>query len=55
MAEAAAASRGERPIVIGDVEATYTHRTIGGARAGWFGAKPLFDTIHKETNGDYLQ
>ena len=55
MAEAAAASRGEKPIIIGDEEATYTARTVGSHRAGWFGAKPMFDTIHKETGGDYLQ
>ena len=55
MAEAAAASRGEHPIKIGEEEATYTYRSVGTHRAGWFSAKPLFDTIHKETNGDYLQ
>ncbi|KAK5175803.1 uncharacterized protein LTR77_000943 [Saxophila tyrrhenica] len=55
MAEAAASSRGEHPIIIGDEEATYTSRTVGSHRAGWFSAKPMFDVIHKETNGDYLQ
>jgi len=55
MAEAAAASRGEKPIIIGDEEAMYTRRTVGSHRAGWFSAKPTFDLIHKETNGDYLQ
>ncbi|CAK3758067.1 Hypothetical predicted protein [Lecanosticta acicola] len=55
MAEAAAASRGEKPVVIGEEEARYTHTTVGTSRAGWFSAKPLFDVVHKETNGDYLQ
>ena len=55
MAEAAAGSRGEKPIVIGDEEAAYTKRTVGSSMAGWFSAKPLFDLIHKETNGDFLQ
>ena len=55
MAEAAAASRGEKPIIIPDEEATYTHRTVGSHRAGWFSAKPMFDLMYKETNGDYLQ
>lgn len=55
MAEAAASSRGEHPVKIGDVEAEYTSRQVGSHRAGWFSAKPLFDVIHKETNGDYLQ
>lgn len=55
MAEAAAASRGEKPIEIGPEEAAYTYRTVGTQRAGWFSGKPMFDIIHKETNGDYLQ
>jgi ribulose-5-phosphate 4-epimerase/fuculose-1-phosphate aldolase len=36
MAEAAAASRGEKPIIIDDEDAEYTFRTIGSPRAGWF-------------------
>lgn len=55
MAEAASFPRGEKPIAIGEEEAQYTYRTVGTARAGWFGAKPLFDVIHKETGGEYLQ
>jgi len=55
MAEAAAASRGEKPIAIGEADAQHTYRTVGSHRAGWFSAKPLFDLIHKETDGEYLQ
>lgn len=55
MAEAAAASRGEKPIQVGDAEARYTYKTVGTPRAGWFSAKPLFDMIHRETKGEYLQ
>ena len=55
MAEAAAASRGEKPIVIDDEAAEYTKRTVGSHRAGWFNAKPMFDVIHRETKGEYLQ
>ena len=55
MAEAAAASRGEKPIVIAEEDAVNTYRTVGSHRAGWFSAKPLFDMIHKESGGDYLQ
>lgn len=55
MAEAAAGSRGEQTVKIGAEEAAYTHRTVGTSKAGWFSAKPLFDVIHKETNGEYLQ
>ncbi|KAI7240508.1 arad-like aldolase/epimerase [Hortaea werneckii] len=55
MAEAAAASRGEKPIQIGDEDAMYTRRAVGSPQAGWFSAKPLFDVIHRETQGEYLQ
>lgn len=55
MAEAAAGSRGEKPVPIGAEEAEYTARTVGSRKAGWFSAKPLFDVIHKETGGDYLE
>lgn len=55
MAEAAAGSRGEKPVKIGDEEAAYTYRTVGSSGAGFFSAKPLFDVIHKETKGEYLE
>lgn len=54
MAEAAAGSRGEKPIAIGDEEAAYTYRTVGTSAAGWFSAQPLFDVIDHETKGEYL-
>lgn len=55
MADAAAAGRGGQPVKIGDVEAEYTAKAVGSRKAGYFSAKPLFDVIHKETNGEYLQ
>nr|POF17480.1 decarboxylase novr [Quercus suber] len=55
MAEAAAGSRGEKPITIGAEEAAYTYRTVGSSMAGWFAGQPLFDVIHKETAGEYMQ
>nr|POE99381.1 decarboxylase novr [Quercus suber] len=55
MAEAAAGSRGEKPITIGAEEAAYTYRTVGSSAAGWFAGQPLFDVIHKETGGEYMQ
>ncbi|KAK6437741.1 hypothetical protein LTR95_006057 [Oleoguttula sp. CCFEE 5521] len=55
LAEAAAGSRGEKPISIGKEEAAYTYKTVGSPMAGWFSAKPLFDVIYKETGGEYLQ
>ncbi|KAK4984878.1 hypothetical protein LTR28_002256, partial [Elasticomyces elasticus] len=55
LADAAAGSRGQKTIKIGDEEAAYTYKTVGTPRAGWFSAKPMFDIIHKETGGDYLK
>lgn len=54
LAEAAAGPRGEKPIVIADEDAEFTYKTVGTTYAGYFSAKPLFDVIHKETGGDYL-
>lgn len=55
LADAAAAGRGAETCKIGEAEAEYTKKTVGTPRAGWFSAKPLFDVIHKETNGDYME
>lgn len=55
LAEAAAGPRGEKPIVISDEDAKYTYHTVGTHYAGYFSAKPMFDVIHKETGGDYLE
>ena len=55
LAEAAAGSRGEKPIVISDEDAVVAYNTVGTRPAGHFSAKPLFDVIHKETGGDYLE
>lgn len=54
MADAAAGGRGGATVKIDDEDAAYTYKTVGSPGAGWFSAKPLFDVIHKETNGDYL-
>lgn len=55
LAEAAAGSRGEKPIHIAEDDAVFTAKTVGTHYAGFFSAKPLFDVIHKETGGDYLE
>ncbi|KAG8628742.1 hypothetical protein KVT40_002607 [Elsinoe batatas] len=55
LAEAAAGSRGEKPIHIDEEDAQFTYKTVGTHYAGYFSAKPLFDVIHKETGGDYLE
>ncbi|KAH4909310.1 hypothetical protein HBI80_052880 [Parastagonospora nodorum] len=54
MADAAVAGRGEL-IHIDEEDAAYTYKTVGTPIAGWFSAKPMFDVIHKETGGDYLE
>lgn len=55
MADAAAAGRGRETIKIGEAEARDTYRVLGTPMSGWFSAQPLFDLIHKETGGDYLE
>lgn len=55
LADAAAQGRGGETVKIGEEEAAYTHKTVGSTMAGYFSAKPLFDVIHKETGGDYLE
>lgn len=55
MADAAAGARGQETIKITEEDASYTYKTVGTPMAGYFSAKPLFDVIHKETNGEYLQ
>ncbi|WEW54887.1 hypothetical protein PRK78_000314 [Emydomyces testavorans] len=55
LADAAAAGRGCETIKIPDEDAAFSYKSVGTSFAGFFSAKPLFDMIHKETNGDYLQ
>lgn len=55
MADAAAAGSGGQTIKINDEDAQYTYKAVGTPFAGWFSAKALFDVIHEETNGKYLE
>lgn len=55
VADAAADGRGHQTVKIDEEDAVYTYKAVGSPFAGWFSAKPLFDLIHKETNGDYLE
>lgn len=55
MADSAAAGRGHETVKITEEDAQFTYKTVGTSRAGWFSAKPLFDVIHKETGGEYLE
>ncbi|KAF9730250.1 class II aldolase and adducin domain-containing protein [Paraphaeosphaeria minitans] len=54
VADAAAAGRGGQTKKIAEEDAVFTGKAVGTHIAGWFSAKPLFDVIHKETGGDYL-
>ncbi len=51
LSEPAAASRGERPIVIGDEEAKFTHQQTGNEVAVYFQAKPYFARVDAEYKG----
>ncbi|PGH09916.1 hypothetical protein AJ80_07628 [Polytolypa hystricis UAMH7299] len=55
MADAAAAGRGGETIKIPQEDALATYKTIGGPKAGYFSALPMFDVVHRETKGEYLQ
>ncbi|KIW04157.1 uncharacterized protein PV09_04964 [Verruconis gallopava] len=55
LADAAAGGRGHETVKINDEDAQFTYNTTGTPLFGWFSAKPIFDLIHKETNGDYLE
>jgi ribulose-5-phosphate 4-epimerase/fuculose-1-phosphate aldolase len=55
LADAAAGGRGGETIKIEEEDAVFTSKTVGTHMAGWFSAKPLFDLIHKESGGDYLE
>jgi len=55
LADAAAGGRNKETIKIDSSDAEYTYKSVGTPFAGWFSAKPLFDVVHKESNGDYLE
>ncbi|KAF2096452.1 class II aldolase/adducin domain protein [Rhizodiscina lignyota] len=55
MADAAAVGTGGKTIKIDEEDAKYTYKAVGSPMAGWFAAKPMFDVIHKETGGEYLE
>ncbi|KAJ5289747.1 uncharacterized protein N7443_010000 [Penicillium atrosanguineum] len=54
LADAAAAGRGGETVKIDEADAAFTYKTVGTPVAGWFSAKPLFDVIHEESKGKYL-
>ncbi|OOF91886.1 hypothetical protein ASPCADRAFT_176460 [Aspergillus carbonarius ITEM 5010] len=54
MADAAAGGRGGQTVKVDEADAAFTYKSIGGSLAGYFSAKPMFDVIHEETGGKYL-
>ncbi|RDW68931.1 class II aldolase/adducin family protein [Aspergillus mulundensis] len=54
LADAAAAGRGGATVKIDEADAAFTYKTVGTPMAGYFSAKPLFDVVHEETKGAYL-
>lgn len=54
MADAAAGGRGHETVKIDDDDAAFTYKAVGSRVAGYFSAKPLFDVIEKETQGEHL-
>ncbi|KAL2823826.1 class II aldolase/adducin N-terminal [Aspergillus cavernicola] len=57
LADAAAAGRGagESTIKINEADAAFTYKAVGTPFSGYFSAKPLFDVVHEETGGRYLE
>ncbi|KAL5342128.1 class II aldolase/adducin N-terminal [Aspergillus crustosus] len=55
LADAAAAGRGGATVKISDEDAAFTYKSVGTALGGYFSAKPLFDVVHEETGGKYLE
>ncbi|KAK5057903.1 hypothetical protein LTR84_011904 [Exophiala bonariae] len=55
LADAAAGGRGIYTIKIDDQDASFTYKSNGTPRAGWFAAKPIFDVAAREAGSDYLR
>ncbi|KAJ5212389.1 Decarboxylase NovR [Penicillium cinerascens] len=55
LADAAASGRGGETVKIDEADAAFTYKTVGTPLAGWFSAKPMFDVIHEESKGQYLE
>ncbi|KAJ5939988.1 class II aldolase/adducin domain protein [Penicillium verrucosum] len=54
LADAAAAGRRMNTVKISEKDARYTYENIGSDRTGALAGKALFDTMDKETGGDYI-
>lgn len=53
LADAAAGGRGGETIKIDDKDAAYTYQSTGSELAGWFSAKPAFDSMARESSVSY--
>lgn len=54
LAEAAAVTRSQRPSTVSPEAAAYSHGILGGPKAGYFAAKPMFDTAEMELGDAHL-
>ncbi|RQM07808.1 hypothetical protein DH86_00000682 [Scytalidium sp. 3C] len=54
LADAAAGGRGHETVKIDDADAEFTWRAIGHEDAGWFGSKPAFELMARESGDEYL-
>ncbi|CAK7205477.1 hypothetical protein SEUCBS139899_008252 [Sporothrix eucalyptigena] len=52
LADAAAAGRGGATVKMDTVDAAYTYKTVGTEMAGWFSAKPLFETAEEDASNE---
>ena len=50
LADAAARGRGDETVKIDDEDAAYTYQSTGSELAGWFSAKPAFDSMARVSN-----
>jgi ribulose-5-phosphate 4-epimerase/fuculose-1-phosphate aldolase len=53
LADAAAGGRGGETIKIDDKDAAYTYQSTGSELAGWFSAKPAFDSMARASSASY--
>lgn len=55
LVEAASAGSGRKPKIIGDEEAEYTYRNVGGPEKGWLAFQGYYDEMLVKTGGDFLK
>ncbi|KAI8627129.1 class II aldolase and Adducin domain-containing protein [Xylariaceae sp. FL1651] len=53
LADAAAAARGSETVKVSADDALFTYKTVGFELAGWFSAKPAFDTMERQSGNEH--